>query len=131
MSSSRERSIRAVELAVIASEGPMVVDGVRFTSYIDAELARRAFAERVIDEAQLLCRYLRLEPPCAWCGSQIKPTQATREVDGRLFHDTDELQCAQAFEDEAGAYAADYAAAHPEHSCAPVLLDARPIATLW
>jgi hypothetical protein len=129
MSSSRARSIRAVELAVIASEGIMVVDGVTFTSYIDAELARRSFAERAIAEARLLCRYLRLEPPCPGCGLEIKPTHATREIDGRLFHDTDEQPCAQEFEDEAGAYAADYAAAHPEYSGAPVLLDARPIVT--
>ena len=107
----------------------MVVDGVPFTSYTDAELARRSFAERAIAEAALLGRYLRLEPPCAWCGFQIRPTHATREIDGRLFHDTDTQRCAQAFEDEADAYAADYAAAHAEHGDALVLLDARPIAT--
>ena len=101
MSSSVERSIRAVELAIIAAEGMMTVDGVPFTSYIDAELARRSLAERAIAEASLLRRYLRLEPPCAKCGLQIKPTQNARVVDGRLCHDTDERQCAQEYEDDA------------------------------
>jgi hypothetical protein len=128
--SSQERVIRAVELAIIDTEGLMVVNGTPFTSYIDAELARRTLAERAIAEASILCRYVRLEPPCAECGFNIKPWQASREVDGRLFHDSDEHPCAQAFEDSIGARPHDPVATQCAHDRVRARLDARPITTV-
>jgi hypothetical protein len=129
--SSLERTTRAVELAMIASEGVTVVNGVRYDSWIDAELARRSLAEQAIAEASILLRYVRLEPPCAYCGFSIRPTQLSREIDGRLFHDTDADQCAQAFEDEAGPYAvASHAGVHPDEHRALMRLDARPITSV-
>jgi hypothetical protein len=114
MSSSEERAIRAVEVGIIATEGLMTVDGTPFTSYIQAELARHTLAERAVVEASLLRRYIRVEPPCAWCGCAIKPNQESREIGGRLLHDTDELRCAREFDDDLADYAAEYHATHPE-----------------
>ena len=114
MSPSEERAVRAVELGIIACEGLLVVDGIPRASYIDAELARRSLAERAVTEAAILRRYIRLDPPCAWCGAEIKPIQESREIDGRLLHDTPELECAREFEGSLDAYEADYAVAHPD-----------------
>ena len=44
----------------------------------------------------------------------IKPNQESREIGGRLLHDTDELHCAQEFDDELADYAAEYHATHPD-----------------
>jgi hypothetical protein len=126
--SSVARSIHAVELAIIAAEGTMVVEGVRHESWVDAYIARHALAERAIAEASIVLRYVRLEPPCAYCGFSIRPTQLSREIDDRLFHDTDEHPCAQAFEDEAGPCAvASHPGMHPDEHRALGRLDARPI----
>jgi hypothetical protein len=114
MSPSAERAIRAVEVGIIATEGLMTVDGTPFTSYIEAELARHNLATRAVAEASLLRRYIRLEPPCAWCGFAIKPNQESREIDGRLLHDTDELRCAQEFDEDLDDYTKEYVANHPE-----------------
>jgi hypothetical protein len=77
----------------------------RRTSYLKAELARHNLAQRAVAETSLLRRYIRVEPPCAWCGCAIKPNQA-REIDGRLLYDTDELRCAQEFDDDLADYTA-------------------------
>jgi len=114
MSPLEERAIRAVEVGIIAQEGLMTVDGTPFTSYVQAELARHSLAERAVAEASLLRRYIRVEPPCAWCGFPIKPNQESREIAGRLLHDTDELRCAQEFDDEIADYTAEYHATHPD-----------------
>lgn len=128
--SSQERTIRAVELAIIGTEGMMVVNGTAYTSFIDAELARRALAERAIAEASILCRYVRLEPPCPECGFAIKPWQSCREVDGRLFHDTDEHQCAQVFEDSTGRCSTERVATRSARDRVRERLDARPVITI-
>jgi hypothetical protein len=114
MSPSEERAVRAVEHGIIAMEGLWSVDGVQFTSYIEAELARHALAERAVAEASLLRRYIRVEPPCAWCGFPIKSKQEAREIGGRLLHDTDELRCAQEFDDDLANYADEHRATHPD-----------------
>jgi hypothetical protein len=114
MSPSEERAIRAVEVGIIATEGLMTVDGTPFTSYVQAELARHNLARRAVAEASLLRRYIRVEPPCAWCGFPIKPNQESREIDGRLLHDTDELRCAQEFDHDLADYTAEYHATHSE-----------------
>jgi len=112
MTSSTARAIRLVELAIIATEGTRVVDGVSFTSAIDAELARHVLAERAVTEASLLCRYVELCPTCSWCGYAIVPAQHEREINGRLYHDEEDLSCAQAFDDECDSYAAERATLH-------------------
>jgi hypothetical protein len=114
MSPSEARAIRAVEVGIIATEGLWSVDGTPFTSYIEAELARHNLAQRAVAEASLLRRYIRVEPPCAWCGCAIKPNQESREIDGRLLHDTDELRCAQEFDDDLADYAAEHRATHAD-----------------
>jgi hypothetical protein len=114
MSPSELRAVRAVEVGIIATEGLWSVDGVQFTSYVEAELARHALAEQAVTEASLLWRYVRVEPPCAWCGFAIKPNQESREVSGRLLHDTDELRYAQEFDDDLADYTAEYHATHPD-----------------
>ena len=78
MSPSEERAIRAVEVGIIATEGLWSVDGTPFTSYIEAELARHNLAQRAVAEASLLRRYIRVEPPCAWCGCAIKALAGNR-----------------------------------------------------
>jgi hypothetical protein len=107
MSSSLARAVQFVELAIIAKEGALVVDGVRFTSAVEAELARGALAERAVAEASLLCRYVSLHPSCGRCGYPIAATQHAREIGGQLYHDEDGLVCAQDFEDEVHAYVAE------------------------
>jgi hypothetical protein len=114
VSPSEERAVRAVEVGIIATEGLWSVDGTPFTSYIEAELARHALAERAVAEASLLRRYIRVEPPCAWCGCEIKPNQESRQIGGRLLHDTDELRCAQEFDNDLDDYTAEYHATHSE-----------------
>jgi hypothetical protein len=112
MTSSTARAIRLVELAIIATEGTRVVDGVPFTSAIDAELARHVLAERAVAEASLLCRYVELCPTCSWCGNTILPAQRTREISGHFYHEEDGLSCAQAFDDECDSYAVERATLH-------------------
>jgi hypothetical protein len=112
MTSSTARAIRLVELAIVAKEGTQVVDGVAFTSAIDAELARHVLAERAVAEASLLCRYVKLCPTCSWCGNTILPAQHTREINGHFYHEEDGLSCAQAFDDECDSYAAERATLH-------------------
>jgi hypothetical protein len=112
MTSSTARAVQFVELAIIAKEGRLVVDGVPFTSAIDAALARHVLAERAVAEASLLCRYVKLCPRCGWCGYAILPAQHTREINSRLYHDGENLGCAQAFDDECDSYAAERATLH-------------------
>jgi hypothetical protein len=112
MTSSTARAIRLVELAIIATEGTRVVDGVSFTSAIDAELVRHVLAERAVTEAALLCRYVELCPTCSWCGNTILPAQCTREINGHFYHEEDGLSCAQSFDDECDSYAVERATLH-------------------
>ncbi|HXB27488.1 MAG TPA: hypothetical protein VNV25_22355 [Gemmatimonadaceae bacterium] len=112
MTSSTARAVQFVELAIIAKEGTRVVDGVPFTSTIDAALARHVLAERAVAEASLLCRYVKLCPICGWCGYAILSTQHARQINSRLYHDEEDLSCAQAFDDECDSYAAERATLH-------------------
>jgi hypothetical protein len=114
MSPSEQRAVRAVEVGIIALEGLMTVDGTPFTSYVQAELARQSLAERAVSEASLLCRYVCVEPPCAWCGCTIRPNQESREIGGRLLPDTPELPCAQELDDELDEHDAELHAAYAE-----------------
>ena len=110
MVSSEARAIYAVELAIIRQEGALAVNGVPFTSAIEAELARRSVAERTVAEASRFGRPI-LDPSCAWCDERITPEQDARVVYGRLYHQgNDTPDCAVQFEDECEAYAADRAA---------------------
>lgn len=111
MSEAESRAVHYVELAIVAKEGSLVVDGTSHISAIEAELARRALAERAVAEASLLCRYVTLCPSCAWCDNKITPAQHTRDISGRLYHDDDSAPCAQEFEDQCEDYVAEHAAA--------------------
>jgi hypothetical protein len=114
MSESDQRITRFIELAIIAREGPRTVAGVQHESTISAELARRALAERIVAEASLLRDYIVLDPECFGCAGAITAGQESQEIQGHLYHNTDDLPCAREFEDNAASYITEYHATHPD-----------------
>jgi hypothetical protein len=94
MLTSERDAIRAVELAIIACEGGLVVDGVPYSNNYEADRARRAVAERAVAESGLLRRWVAIRPPCPWCGESITADDTYVEIAGVRVHSTTGRPCA-------------------------------------
>ena len=107
MLTSEKDAIRAVELAIMACEGTVTVDGIRYAKYHDAEIARQAIAEKAVAQSTLLRRWIAILPPCPWCGESISTEDARVEIAGVQVHSTTGRPCAGEYaESRSDCYAA-------------------------
>lgn len=86
MHTSERDAIRAVELAIMACEGGMVVGGIPYQTIRAADTARVLAAQRAVRESAYLRRWIAIRPWCGWCGEMITADDAFIEVNGIQVH---------------------------------------------
>ena len=94
MLTSERDAVRAVELAIMACEGALTVDGIRYDTHHDAEVARRTVAEQAVTQSALLRRWIAIRPPCPWCGESITADDTYVDIAGVRIHSTTGRPCA-------------------------------------
>lgn len=77
------REVLTAERQIIAEEGYLTINGTQYSTFSDADIARRREAEYRVRKAECLAR---LAATCAWCGDVIGCDEATIELGGRRVH---------------------------------------------
>jgi hypothetical protein len=99
MSTPESDAIRAVEIAIRVCEGGLTVDGIRYDTYHDADIARRTIAVKAVAQSTLLRRWVAIRPPCPWCGESITADDTYVEIAGIRVHSTNGRPCAEDYTD--------------------------------
>jgi hypothetical protein len=97
MQTSERDAVWAVELAIMACEGGLTVDRIRYDTVREAAIARRWIAEMAVGESTLLRRWVAIRPPCFWCGEAITVDDHYIEVEGVQVHSSNGRPCSQEY----------------------------------